>query len=454
MNKFWNFLFFLFLLSLGAMGAGCRQVQKRQSVTLRVRNSADHLGVFSEKEAGADYDSMTRYMADKFSKNYKKCDVTILTEYYGAKDEPKFLANKRGLPDATDIVLQDAFLNLDLIYSQYAVPLDDVISKERENRFYKLFDNFYKIAGRCYQIPYSSLPTTYVYNAELFRQAGLEAYIRGVDEVASWSMGEWALILDTLRKKLPRTVYPLMMQGASADETDDADMVNMTLCRAFGCPFFGKAGECVLDCELGVKALNWVLDGKKRGWFPNGCEELEAVDRFQLYTNGQLAIYFGNNVTDKLYKAAKIDSRHVLFPSVRSSWGVEGRSFNFSQTFCVLDNGDETKIEVAKDFLRYILEDEELKSLCKYAGEIPAALLLEEDALSDIPNIEVWREISPTRIDFANKSPNYKGVRKAFSKEFTRLLKGELSAEKCAKLIQESVNEKLAFGKARARLHE
>lgn len=63
------FLSALLLLNM----VGCRKAdQEKEKVTIYLRNYADHKGLYKEDEPGADYDSMTRYMADRFIAQYDK----------------------------------------------------------------------------------------------------------------------------------------------------------------------------------------------------------------------------------------------------------------------------------------------------------------------------------------------------------------------------------------------
>lgn len=425
----------------------CSQAEpKKEKVTIYLRNYADHMGVFSADEPNADYDSMTEYMAEKFVRQYDKYDVEIKTEYFALEDEPKFVEEKYGQPDATDVVLQDAFVNLGHIYEGRLIPLDDVVPDSIRTSMGPEFERLYQIGGKCYNLPYGRLPTVFLYNAELFRKAGLDEYIADQNEISDWSVDEWNEILAGLKENLPPNIYPMMMYGADTN----GDMVNMMLLRMYGNSFFDENGNCCLDDENGIRALQWIKDNQDKGYYPVGAENIGLMDCFELYCNDQLAIYFGNNVILPMITNPDVDSRYALYPSSEG----KGMSFDFTYTFGVFDNGDKKRMEVSKDFLRFVYSDEELLSLCSYAGELPAVSSEASQYTKDIPMWEQWLDIQDTRVDFTNHSPNYPGIREVFYPEITSMLSGDKTPEETAQDLEEKINLALERGRVEGTLHE
>lgn len=437
------FLSALLLLNM----AGCQMVgQEKEKVTIYLRNYADHKGLYEENEPGADYDSMTRYMADQFIAQYDKYDVTIVTEYFTLDDEPKFVEGKYGQPDATDVVLQDSFVNLGHIYEGRVIPLNDVLPEQVRDEVGPEFDDLYSIGGKYYMAPYGRLPTLFVYNAELFRKAGLEEYIAGEDEISDWTIDEWNTILAALKENLPETVYPMMMYGGNVN----GDMVNMMLLRMFGNPFFDENGNACINDENGIKALRWIQDNHRKGYYPPGAENLDLLDCFELFCNNQLVIYFSNNVLNRVLKELNLDTRYALYPSVKG----RGMSFDFTYSFAVFDNGDEKRLEVSKDFLKFLYSNEELLALSTASDTLPAFSGIAQQHKDTIPMMEQWRSIEDTRIDFTNRSPNYPGIRNAFYPEMTALLAGEQTPEETAKRLDENINAAIEKGRAEGKLHD
>ena len=84
----------------------------------------------------------------------------------------------------------------------------------------------------------------------------------------------------------------------------------------------------------------------------------------ELFRNGQLAIVMANN--SAIPDNYGIDAGYVNFPGLDGT----GLATSFMTGFEAFDNGDETKIKVAKDFVKYIYGHE--KWLDYEAGGIPA----------------------------------------------------------------------------------
>lgn len=425
---------------------GCQKITPpKEQVTIYLRNYADHKGVYSDEEPDADYDSLTRFMADQFTSQYEKYDVTIVTEYFALEDEPKFVEEKYGQPDATDIVLQDSFVNLGHIYEGRLVPLNEIITDNLKGDLGSDFEQLNMIDGKIYTAPFGRLPTVFVYNAGLFRQAGLDEYIGGKTEISDWSIEEWNTILAALKANLPENTYPMMMYGASTN----GDMVNMMLLRMFGNPFFDENGNACINDEKGIQALRWILENNEKGYYPPGAENLDLMDCFELFCNGQLAIYFGNNVIFSIFSERDIDARYVLYPSLND----RGMSFDFTYTFAVFDNNDEKRIEVSKDFLRFLYSNEELFDLNVTSGILPSLSSSAKRQKEAIPLLEEWEAIKDTKVDFTNNSPNYPGIREAFYPEITAMLANIQTPEETAQKLDEKINAAIAKGRMEGQLH-
>ena len=118
---------------------------------------------------------------------------------------------------------------------------------------------------------------------------------------------------------------------------------------------------CIRDRPEAVQGLKWIQDGVERGWYAPHPELLEIMDLQQLFQADRLAIYMFNNASYMLYDNIEEEYGFVNFPGNIATSFITG--------FEVFDNGDEMKIQVAKDFLKYIYEDEELMDIS--AGNIP-----------------------------------------------------------------------------------
>ena len=117
---------------------------------------------------------------------------------------------------------------------------------------------------------------------------------------------------------------------------------------------------------------------------------------------------------------------------------IAGRFFSCSH--CVY--GDEMKIQVAKDFLKYIYEDEELMDIS--AGNIPESKRVAEKYADEIVMLRQFSENVDNVIDFMNSSPNWQGqdnsVRSVCWPHIHKLLAGNTTPEECAANLNRDCN--------------
>ena len=103
-----------------------------------------------------------------------------------------------------------------------------------------------------------------------------------------------------------------------------------------------------------------------------------------------------------------LDVFAVNFPS------QDGKGYATSGTngFCVFDNGDEAKIQAAKDFIRFIYTDEDLM---KYTlGTQPVNRSITEKYQEEMPMLKAYDDNSGNIVDNINSSLNWQGVRDVF----------------------------------------
>lgn len=282
-----------------------------------------------------------------------------------------------------------------------------------------------------------------IYNKRHFESCGLERYVSHETEIQNWTMEQWTEILDTLAENLPDSTYPAMMYG----KNNQGDTHIMSLIRAYGSPIFDQAGNFDFESREAVQALKWLQDGVDRGWYPPHPENLEISDCNELFDNGQLSVHMFNNASFTLYNNTD-DYGFVNFPGSVATSFVTG--------FEVFDNGDEEKIQAAKDFIRFLYENQEWLDLS--AGNIPACRSVAKKYEDQIPMLDEFVENSRHVVDFMNHSPNWQGsdtsVRSVFWPNIHALLAGTVTPKECAKALNEACNAALQSGRENSRLHE
>ena len=160
-----------------------------------------------------------------------------------------------------------------------------------------------------------------------------------------------------------------------------------------------------------------------------------------LFYNGQLAMCIGNltNLWDARNKGWTYSP-----PTSRTS--PARATAASSNGFCVFDNGDQAKIQAAKDFIRFLYTDEEVM---KYTlGTLPVNQSIVERYGDEIWMLRAYGENTPNTVDNIRSGLNWQGVRDVFYPNIRDLLMGTKTPEQVAGAIDERCNAALEQGRA------
>ena len=431
------------LMAAGALGAcalaglpGCASQTSNVHLVVKVPRTG-HTVVFDDSIKQVE--TVVRAMADDFQQSYGR-PVEVEVVVFEQNQYDHAIAGTFDTDKAPDVLYGDYFNISTYVRTGRVVPLDDVVTPAIRADIVDHLWDMGVVEERPYLLPYLSRQNVLAYNKELFRQAGLDAYIAD-GEIAAWSLEEWTRILDALAAHLPRGTFPMMMYAASSQ----GDTHIMTLLRSAGSPFYDETGHFVLSEPEGVAALRWLQDGVGRGWFPPHAENLEIEDCSSLFRAGQLAIYMVNNASITRYGDT---IGLVNFPGPDE----DGCATSFASGFQVFDNGSPEKVQVAKDFLRFVYESD--RWLDYAAGTLPASKRVAERYGADIPSYELFRANAANVWDFTGNSPDTRSVRDIFYTGIHDLLMGKLTPEACAAYLDDRCNAAIDEGWAESQLHE
>ena len=417
---------------------GCGAVSSEEPVHLLIKvPRTSHDAVFDDSIT--EVDQVVTRMAEAFERDHEGAEVNIEVEVFEQNQYDAAVVDAFDTEEAPDVLYGDYFNMSTYIHSGRVVPLDDVIDEEwREDVFEYLWD-MSTVDGRVYMMPYLARQNVLAYKKDLFVQAGLERYIQdGV--IGSWTLEEWTFILDALATNLPENVYPMMMYAASSQ----GDTHIMTLLRSAGSSFFDEDGHFALSTPEGIAALRWIQNGVDRGWFPPHSENLEIEACSSLFRQDQLGIYMVNNASIGRYGDT---IGLVNFPGPDE----EGCATTFVSGFEVFDNGDPRKVQIAKEFLAYVYDDDELLGYA--AGALPASHSVAERSADRIPLFDQFMENRRHVVDFTGSNPDTRAVREIFHGVIHDLLMKFVTPEEAAAALDERCNRAIDEGIASSTLH-
>ena len=432
----------LFLMVMcGVFACGCG-TPKKEEITLIIKTPSLVMNSISNPEL-VEAVTFLQEAGEAFAAQYEDANVTIRVETFAYEDEMKVITDCFDTDDATDILYEGYFNMASYLHTGRVVPLDDIISEELRNDIDDASWAMSMAGGKTYMMPFLSMQNILIYNKKFFAMCGLEQYVADESVIQSWTVEEWTEILDTLAAKLPERTYPIMMYG----KNNQGDTHIMSFIRAYGSSIFDADGNFDFESDEAVKALTWIRDGVDKGWYPPHPENLEISDCNELFSNGQLVIHLFNNANFMLYENME-DYGFVNFPGDVATSFVTG--------FEVFDNGNEQKVKAAKEFVRFIYENEEWLDVS--AGNIPVSKSVSEKYEDQIIMLDEFTENSVNVVDFMNNSPNWQGndtsVRSVFWPSIHALLAKQVTPQECAKMLDETCNAALETGRVSSTLHD
>lgn len=380
-------------------------------------------GVFSGDEEGADYDSFFKEAAKRYNELHP--NVTISVEVIPGDTRDEKLRAAEATDSLPDIMFEGAFTMSSYYHTGSIVDLDDIISDEdRADIGEGIWENC-QIEGHTFIFPFAHMPGTLIYNADMFREAGLDDYIGGEYEIVTWTPDEFKNeILPALRDNLSG-VYPMSLFAMN----NQADTWNLSYLRMYGSEFFDETGHLCVNDEKGVKAMQYIIDLYNEGLTVPGAESLTSNDCNAMFQNQQIAVSFTNSTllsnlhTDMESGAIEsFDARLCNIPG-----DPEPKSFTYVSGLMAMNTHDETRIAVAKDFVKYVSTDSELIMASK--NMLPVRSSVTEAVKDELPYLEAYTENQKYIFNFSNNMPGYNELRNVLFPEIQAALTGQKTAQ-------------------------
>ena len=437
------------VLSCGLL-AGCggqeAESEQKESVTLTIKCPTLQMNVLAHPEV-TDAAQFLQKAIDDFCARYEDADVTINLVEFELTNEDAEIPGCFDTPDAADILYEGYFNMSTYIHTGRVVPMDDIISDELRSDIYPSYWAESSLNGKTYMMPFIASQNTLSFNADLFREAGLEEYVKEPDVTQNWTQEEFEYIFETIRTNMSDMVSPMMMYAGD----NQGDTHIMTLLRAFGCPLFDENGRFCVNTPEGIAALQWIKDCNDKGYFPASADSLVIMDNYHQFVNGQLGLYINNAAQEKSCKSeGGFDIYSVNFPNFTSP-DATGFATVFITGFEVFDNGDEARLKVAKDFVKFIYESEYIDYM---AGSMPCSARVSEKYAEELQEISKYINNSDANVNLTGNNPNWRGVRAVFYPNIQDLLFGDKTPEEVAANIDASCNAAIEEGYADSKLHD
>ena len=203
--------------------------------------------------------------------------------------------------------------------------------------------------GAYYEYPLCMNAHCMAINYEVFEEAGALQYID--EETRTWTTEDFGNALQALKDAGVETTGIVYCGGQGGDQGTRA------LARNLYSAEFTNADhtEWTMNSEAGIRGLQQLVDWEQAGLLSHDAG-LQAADELQLFANGTVAMSFAWNASNESNYAEQIDftAYAMTFPFDDGVPELGGGIYGFG----IFDNGDEAKIDAAKQFIQFVCDDE------------------------------------------------------------------------------------------------
>lgn len=420
----------------------------KETVEISVWLTPQWKGVMDATEDGADYDSFMKKAAEKFTAQYSKYNVNINTQVIAGDQRDQMLNVNLSSGTPPDVFFESVFAMGDYVHRGALVPLTDMIEDKDRSDIASTYWDAVTFNDDVYFYPFQNNPGTLVYNADMFKAAGLESYVGSEQEIKTWTLSEYEEILSKLKSSLSSSGYANAYPMALFGMNNQGDTWNLAYLRMFGNAFFDEAGSIILDDENGVKAAAWLKKIKDAGYTNPGPESVTSNDANGMFLNQQLAISFTNPVLYNNAKAdmdsgkqTKFDMRLANIPSESG----DPLTFTYVVGASVFQSKDPKRVEVAKDFVQFFSADPELVKSSKNGIPVRSSVITEFE--KDYPLFKAYNDNAKYLFNFTGNVPGYSQLREQLYPELQALYTGAKTPEQAVKDYQNNGNQVIETNK-------
>ncbi|MDT2596645.1 sugar ABC transporter substrate-binding protein [Enterococcus dongliensis] len=431
--------FCLALVSLSSCAS-----EEKASNEIEVWLTPQWQGTYSADEKGADYDSFFKTAVKMYEKEHPGTKIDIQVIPGDERDSKLSVATQTNtLPD---VFFESSFAMTNYAHQGLLEPFNSIIDKKNKADISEAIWDNVNINDKTYFYPFAQNPGMLVYNADMFKQAGLEKYIAGKDAIANWTMEDFKTVLTALKKNNDK-VSPFGFYA----KNNQGDTWNMMYLRMFGSSFYDESGQLNVNDKKGIAALDFIKELNTKGLIPSGAESLSSNDVNAMFQNQQVGISFANAVLyegmlDNM-KGGSLDKFDIRLANIPSMDGPQ--SFTYVLGSAVFNTNGEERMELAQDFVKFYSENQELVKASMNFLPVRESVIAEE--ADTLPLLPAYVNNDQYVINFSNNTPGYSEIRNALFPEIQATLTGEKSSKEALDSFVKSGNKAIDTGLRRSK---
>ena len=370
-------------------------------------------------------------------------NYTVNIEAFPGSERPQKLALAKESSELPGLFLTAFFTSADEVHQGTIVPVTGIVNSYYSDIGAAAMDQV-TIGSDYYMVPIFTSPQGMLYNADIFKAAGLEEYVTDdPNAIATWTVQDLdAVILPALKEYFAGTSdYPLVMY--SVNEQNDSYLHN--LLKMYGGEIFVD-GRCVAGEDPNtVKALEKIVE-----WVNNGYTNADATTRLWTDCNadfrnqkcaisaGQYQSYLNHIAAFEDGGAEAFDVRVATVPVELPDGTNTAAIHTYVYGFAMM-NVDEDQQQLAKEFLAWLSENRDyVVGMINGVPTMPDVL----GSLSDTnPLYTAYQGVEDLTFDFTGGAPGWVATRATFYPEIQSAFAGQKSAQDALNDYMDNANE-------------
>lgn len=383
-------------------------------------------------------------MVDKFNAAYQEKGYEAKLNLYTGAERSTLVAAAVETDTLPALMFTGWFTSTDYVHQGLVADVSDIVEPVRDDLYPFAYEET-QIGGRSYMLPLYQAYFGLMYNADIFREAGLEKYVpEEKDGVTEWTLDAYEEeILPKLAEYFTGTEkYPMSVFAAD----NQADTWTLNWLTMLGGKMWDDGYSVAGDDANTVAALEKLVDWSRKGYTNSNVVTKSGTEVNGEFENQMSAITFCQYTTytsdmDKMAKGEiqPFDLRFATIPQ-----RADGKDSSVMASYVcgalLMNNGKEDQMEGGREFLRWLLEEKE--SLNEYSAySQPVFTSVEQSTLADHPMYTALKEIEPALWSFTGNVPGYVSTRGLLFPELQAAFSGEKTAEEALKDYQTGANE-------------
>jgi multiple sugar transport system substrate-binding protein len=325
------------------------------------------------------------------------------------------------------------FTSTDFVHEGYVADISD-IAKTVKDKMNGSAYNATAINNKSYMIGMYQLYIGMMYNATLFKSAGLSGYVSGSEnKIATWTLDDLKVILSKLADYFKGTErYPLGFYAAS----QQADVFNLNMLSMYGGNLWKNGKSTAGSDKNVVKALDTMLGWYKSGWTNSNVVTKDGTEVGPDFKNQLSGVCSGATTDITSIRSAmakgtikKFDVRLAAIPQLING-ANDYTMTSYTYGLSVMNNGKPGEIAVAREFIKFLLNDKEsLTALNTFSIPCFTSVSKNPEVLAAHPEYAEFAKMTDKLWDFTGNVPGYVTTRSYLFPQLQSAFSGEKTAQ-------------------------